>query len=249
MSDLFQAPAVLNNSSWTDDELTSAIQAYLDMLHAELNGHAYSKAEVNRRLRAGPLSIRTKGSIEFRMQNISAALYELKMPWIAGYLPAKNIGSTVKEKMIALLRDCGIEFLEHYIPTSDHVTLANKVTSLRMQTLGTRPMGNFQPTVVSSITTSYIRDPAVKAWVLQAAKGQCEGCDSPAPFVGNDGLPYLEVHHVMPLASHGSDTTTNAVALCPNCHRRCHSSIDRDNFKLYLYQKIPRLIIEAPPAD
>lgn len=51
------------------------------------------------------------------------------------------------------------------------------------------------------------------------------------------------------LASHGSDTTTNAVALCPNCHRCCHSSIDRDNFKLHLYQKIPRLIVEAPTAD
>jgi len=249
MSDLFEAPSFLSNSPWTDEELTSAIVAYLDMLRAELNGQPYSKAEVNRQLRAGKLSTRTKGSIEFRMQNISAALYELKMPWIAGYLPAKNIGSTVKEKMVALLRACGIEFLESYIPTSEHAVLATKVTSLRIQTVGMRPVGNFQPIMVSTITTSYVRDPAVKAWVLQAANGRCEGCDSQAPFVGNDGLPYLEVHHVMPLASHGSDTTTNAVALCPNCHRRCHSSIDRDDFKISLYQKIPRLLVEAPTAD
>lgn len=249
MSDFFAAPSVLSNSPWTDEELTSAILAYLDMLRAELNGQSYSKAEVNRQLRTGALVTRTKGSIEFRMQNISAALYELKMPWIAGYLPAKNIGSTVKEKMVALLRTCGIEFLEAYIPTSEHTALATKVTSLRMQTVGMRPIGNFQPVMVSTIATSYVRDPAVKAWVLQAANGRCEGCDSQAPFVGNDGLPYLEVHHVMPLASHGSDTTTNAVALCPNCHRRCHSSIDRDDFKLTLYEKIPRLIVEAPTAD
>jgi len=249
MSELFQAPSIVNNTPWTDEELTSAIQSYLDMLRAELNGQPYSKAEVNRQLRMGPLSTRTKGSIEFRMQNISAALYELRMPWIAGYLPARNIGSTVKEKMVALLRDCGVEFLEAYIPTSDHLTLTAKVSALRKQTLGMRPLGSFQPAMVSTITTSYVRDPAVKAWVLQAAQGRCEACDSPAPFVGMDGLPYLEVHHVMPLASHGSDTTTNAVALCPNCHRRCHSSIDRDNFKLHLYQKIPRLIVEAPTAD
>lgn len=249
MSDLVQATSALSNSPWTDAELTSAIQAYLDMLRAELNGQPYSKAEVNRQLRAGPLSTRTKGSIEFRMQNISAALYELKMPWIAGYLPAKNIGSVVKDKMIALLRDCGIAFLESYTPTADHQALAAKVTSLRVQKVGMRPVGNFQPAMVSSIATSYVRDPAVKAWVLQAAQGRCEACDAPAPFVGNDGLPYLEVHHVMPLASHGSDTTTNAVALCPNCHRRCHSAIDRDEFKLGLYQKIARLIVEAPTAD
>lgn len=64
--------------------------------------------------------------------------------------------------------------------------------------------------------------------------------------MGQDGLPYLEVHHVMPLACHGSDTPSNAVALCPNCHRRCHYAIDRDQFKLALYENIPRLILEVP---
>lgn len=249
MSTLLQDPLVLSNSPWTDEELTSAIQAYLAMLRNELDGQSYSKAAVNRQLRAGPLPTRTKGSIEFRMQNISAALYEMKMPWIAGYLPAKNIGSTVKEKMVMLLRASGIEFLESYVPTADHSALADKVTSLRKHALGVRPLGSFQPATVSTMTTSYVRDPAIKAWVLQLADGHCEGCDTSAPFVGHDGLPYLEVHHVMPLSSSGSDTTTNAVALCPNCHRRCHSSLDRDEFKLSLYQKIPRLIVEAPTAD
>jgi len=249
MPESFQDPVVLSNTYWTDEELISAIRAYLDMLRAELNGESYSKAEINRQLRAGALATRTKGSIEFRMQNISAALYELKMPWIAGYLPAKNIGSAVKEKMVELLRANGVEFLEPYVPTSDHEELTSKVTSLRKQALPVRPLGSFQPTMVSEITTSYVRDPAVKAWVLQTAGGTCEGCDTAAPFVALDGLPYLEVHHVMPLSSHGSDTTTNAVALCPNCHRRCHSSIDREEFKLSLYQKIPRLIVEVPGMD
>jgi 5-methylcytosine-specific restriction protein A len=64
-----------------------------------------------------------------------------------------------------------------------------------------------------------------------------------------DGYAYLEVHHVLPLASNGSDKTTNAVALCPNCHRRCHFSLDRDAFKLALYEKIGRLEIEVPELD
>lgn len=75
MSEFFHEPQIVNSSPWTDDELTYAIDAYLDMLRAELNGESYSKAQVNRDLRAGPLANRTKGSIEFRMQNISAALY------------------------------------------------------------------------------------------------------------------------------------------------------------------------------
>jgi len=232
--------------AWSDTELTIAIKAYLRMLHAELNGVVYNKAAVNRELREGPLANRTKGSIEFRMQNISAALHELKMPYITGYLPARNIGSTVKQKMIALLSMQGLESLEAYVPTADAGTLAQRVSDLMQRQLGVVPKGSSMPTTVTSTVTTYVRDPAVKAWVLQAANGHCEGCGAPAPFKGMDGLPFLEVHHVMPLASHGSDTTANAVALCPNCHRRCHYAFDQAEFKLMLYERIARLAVEVP---
>ncbi len=42
-----------------------------------------------------------------------------------------------------------------------------------------------------------------------------EGSDS-------DKTPYLEVHHRIPLAKKGEDTVANAIALCPNCHRKSH---------------------------
>jgi 5-methylcytosine-specific restriction protein A len=246
MPEVFNEAQSQNARAWSDAELTSAVQAYLGMLYAELAGKTYSKSEVNRQLRNGPLAGRTKGSIEFRMQNISAALYELRMPRIAGYLPARNVGSTVMDKLIELLRLCNIDELSAYVPTADRDSLAEKVSSLRRQHLGRIPNGTTHPQVVTSTTTAYVRDPAVKAWILKAANGMCEGCDRPAPFDGKDGLPYLEIHHIMPLSSHGSDTTTNAAALCPNCHRRCHFSLDRDEFKLALYQKIRRLILEVP---
>jgi len=53
--------------------------------------------------------------------------------------------------------------------------------------------------------------------------GTCELCDQPAPFTKKNGDPYLEVHHVKQLADGGEDTINNAVALCPNCHRKMHS--------------------------
>lgn len=234
------------SQAWSDAELTSVVQTYLQMLRLELSGEPYSKAEINRQLREGPLATRTKASVEFRMQNISAALYELKMPWIAGYLPARNIGSAVKEKMIALLKTSGIGFLNAYVPTAHVEALDAKVAELRRRRMGKRPFGSIRPVTETRSTTTYVRDPAVKAWVLQLANGVCEGCNCKAPFLGQDGLPYLEVHHVMPLSCHGSDTPTNAVALCPNCHRRCHYANDRDEFKLALYEKIPRLVLEVP---
>ncbi|MEX5669482.1 HNH endonuclease, partial [Pseudomonas neuropathica] len=87
----------------------------------------------------------------------------------------------------------------------------------------------------------YVRDPEVRAWVRNEAVGRCEACEEIAPFQ-KLGLPYLEVHHVRPLAQKGSDRITNAVALCPNCHQRCHHSNDREDYTESLYAKIARLI-------
>ncbi|WP_238446667.1 HNH endonuclease [Azohydromonas australica] len=71
--------------------------------------------------------------------------------------------------------------------------------------------------------TEFARNPDVVAEVLYRAQGYCESCHAPAPFVkATNGEPYLEVHHVVPLAEDGDDTVDNAQALCPNCHREAH---------------------------
>jgi len=72
-------------------------------------------------------------------------------------------------------------------------------------------------------TVVFVRNADVVAEVLDRAKGFCEQCKAPAPFIRrSDGTPYLEVHHTKPLAEGGEDTVQNAVALCPNCHRHAH---------------------------
>ena len=78
--------------------------------------------------------------------------------------------------------------------------------------------------------------------MLEHAKGICETCGRPAPFELDDGTPFLEVHHVRLLAEGGSDQISNAVALCPNCHRRCHMALDRKEFVAQLYKTISRLV-------
>jgi len=72
-------------------------------------------------------------------------------------------------------------------------------------------------------TTTYQRDPNVVNYTLKRANGVCELCEQPAPFIKRNGEPYLEVHHVEQLSNGGNDTIENAVALCPNCHRKMHS--------------------------
>jgi 5-methylcytosine-specific restriction protein A len=79
------------------------------------------------------------------------------------------------------------------------------------------------PRTVTVTTNVFIRNEYVVAEVLRRAEGRCEKCTSDAPFVrAKDGTPYLEVHHVVPLAKGGQDSVDNAVAVCPNCHRRAH---------------------------
>ncbi len=80
-----------------------------------------------------------------------------------------------------------------------------------------------KPKQIQVTTTVFIRNPDVVAQVLHRANGICEACLQPAPFVKkSDGLPYLEVHHKIRLADGGDDSVENAIALCPNCHRKFH---------------------------
>lgn len=74
----------------------------------------------------------------------------------------------------------------------------------------------------------FVRDPYVVAAALQRSGGKCEmpSCTRSLFHRDND-TPYLEVHHVVPLAENGDDTLANAAALCPHCHRELHSGKNR----------------------
>lgn len=74
----------------------------------------------------------------------------------------------------------------------------------------------------SRIIQSYERDDVIAAAVKSRAEGKCDLCRENAPFFDQYGRPYLEEHHVEWLANGGEDSINNAVALCPNCHRKMH---------------------------
>lgn len=104
------------------------------------------------------------------------------------------------------------------------------------------PEGNLEPDVVyESGVFRIIRCSKVKAWVLANAKGRCENCYSKAPFKDAKGFPYLEVHHMKHLADKGSDTPSNTVALCPNCHRAIHFSEKKEAIIKRIYSRVKRL--------
>ena len=87
----------------------------------------------------------------------------------------------------------------------------------------------------------YQRSEAVKVYVLRRSNGICEGCKQPAPFKRPDGSYYLEPHHIRCVSDSGPDHPRWVAALCPNCHRRVHSSEDRTSFNKSLAATISEL--------
>lgn len=80
--------------------------------------------------------------------------------------------------------------------------------------------------VLTEVTTRvYKRSPYVIAEVLLRANGKCQSCRCDAPFLKEDGTPFLEVHHIEWLSKGGEDSVENAIALCPNCHRQAHYGV------------------------
>ncbi len=79
------------------------------------------------------------------------------------------------------------------------------------------------PKAILTKSVVFERNPDVVAEVLYQAKGACGLCGKKAPFLRkSDGSPYLEVHHKIRIVDGGEDTVENAIALCPNCHRKEH---------------------------
>lgn len=75
-------------TNWTDQEVNLIVADYFDMLRMEITREPYVKAQRNAALQE--ITGRSRGSIEYKHQNISAVLQKLGRPWISGYKPMAN---------------------------------------------------------------------------------------------------------------------------------------------------------------
>ncbi len=221
------------NDNWTNEELEAAIDAYTQMQHMEREGKPFVKKQFYEELaqRYG----RTPKSFEYRMQNISYVLALMGRDWLKGLKPARNVGANVAAQIERLLLEH--DDLRRPLVAAFEITVRDeaqkKPTSI--------PIGITKPTKTIAAVTQFQRDPKVKAWVLQMANGVCECCKRVSPFNSADGKPFLEVHHLLQLADGGADTTSNTIAVCPNCHRELHYGLNAKSIVERLYKQIPRL--------
>ena len=220
------------NEKWNNDELKTVVLAYMEMLKLELQGKKYNKSKFNENIRNSGIK-RTRSSIEYRMQNISAVFEKNGLPIIEGYLPAKNVGENVSNEIMDIINEEDI-FNIVFAPTINQEQLENDVGIIIKLKNKIEPKGiKIPPKKVHEIEVIE-RDPKVKAFVIQRANGYCELCKNIAPFKNKNEEWFLEVHHLTFLALGGEDTIYNAVAVCPNCHRELHYGINAEEKKNYL---------------
>lgn len=86
---------------WTHQQLAVAVEAYRWMQQRVADGLKLNKTQLYRELalKHG----RSPKAWEYRMQNISHVLDQLKQDWIEGLKPAKNVGPEVTGALIKLL--------------------------------------------------------------------------------------------------------------------------------------------------
>jgi 5-methylcytosine-specific restriction protein A len=225
-----------NNDNWTTAELKAAVIAYIDMRQKEANREHYTKKAYYVAL-ANQFG-RSEKSYEYRMQNISYIYSLMGRTWVTGLKPAKNVGARVAGELEALINKIEDQ------KSSPVAEFESAVNTIRQKKRKSQPKGNINPRKTSTEITQFNRDPEVVAWVLNEANGVCENCSSNAPFLKEDGTPFLEVHHLRRLADGGSDTISNAIAVCPNCHRELHYGTNRVSVQKAIYSKIARLTAE-----
>lgn len=221
------------SGDWNDIELQAAVDAYVEMHRLESLGTPFTKKRFYGQLadRFG----RTVKSYEYRMQNISYVYSLQGRRWVAGLKPACHVGANVirkLERMIAKAEGQSLGGVAGFDAAMAHAERKPPAAC---------PKGNVVPATSETLVTQYARDPNVASWVLSQATGRCECCREEAPFVREDGRPYLEIHHVRRLADGGEDTAENTVAVCPNCHRELHFGIRRQALVQALLANVPRL--------
>ncbi|KAJ56294.1 HNH endonuclease, partial [Actibacterium mucosum KCTC 23349] len=221
-------------TKWTQGELEASVAAYMEMRRNELNGVEYSKQAYYRDL--SNRFDRSAKAFEYRMQNISYVFSIMGRRWINGLPPAKNVGINVARDIENIINR--LEKRRDAPVASFEVEVAN----IRKKKDRLPPRGNEKPSAIDVTTTRFMRSAEVVAWVLDLANGTCECCGKQAPFMRDHGTPFLEVHHLKRLADGGSDTISNAIAICPNCHRELHYGADKDQRRLVMYDLLERLV-------
>lgn len=96
------------NTTWSDEEIQTAITAYFELLEMQQKLKSTNKSEIYRKLSAIHPA-RSVKSFEFKFQNISAVLYEQKLPYADGLRPMGNYQAALKTSVLNYLKQAKLK--------------------------------------------------------------------------------------------------------------------------------------------
>lgn len=80
---------------WSAPEIAAILDSYFEMLRSELRGDRYVKSHQNQRVQAA--TGRSRGSVEHKYMNVSAALLSMGLVHIDGYKPERNLQAALRD--------------------------------------------------------------------------------------------------------------------------------------------------------
>ncbi|MFY3433073.1 HNH endonuclease [Achromobacter mucicolens] len=202
-------PQARNGLEWTEQELAATALAYRDM-YVKLQANVpFVKSRYYEQL--SQQFDRYDGAYERRMQNFSAVLDELGLPWLPGLKPQANIGARMRPLLLRCLQDFIAELRAP-------ITLPEEVPASAKLTEGAK----HQITV-----NAYERDSTAKSRCLKRWGTSCVVCGfSFGAVYGQLGDGFIHVHHLRPLSTIGEayelDPEEDLRPVCPNCHAMLH---------------------------
>jgi len=100
------------------------------------------------------------------------------------------------------------------------------------------------PVAEQTSSTKIKRNKLISQRAIQISHFHCDLDENHTSFISKNGQPYMEAHHLIPLAcqnnglfEHSLDVIANIVCLCPTCHRKLHHGKEIKQDLKILYDK------------
>lgn len=142
-------------AEWTPSEIELIVTDYFAMRAKFLRGEAFVKARHYQAIMRQ--TGRTKGSVEAKYMNISAALERLSLPWVHGYAPLRNFqGALLRAVETFVAREWNEDIMSE--------PMANAATSLAPLAVEDPPCVGEDPTPTNAELERMVRkfDPALR---------------------------------------------------------------------------------------
>jgi len=90
-------------TDWTAKECDALIRFYFDLYERHLNGEQFNKRALIQGLMSSQLPGRSRGAVEYKMQNVSYVLVQRGLPYLPGYVPAAHKQELLRQRVDAFL--------------------------------------------------------------------------------------------------------------------------------------------------